>query len=57
MRAICQPIAMTSNRLTQGGKTLLTVVSALLPSALEKSVQLALVIMSCQVGVPTYTSI
>jgi hypothetical protein len=45
---------MTNNRLTQGGKTLLMVVSAAVPSALVKSVQLAFVIMSCRVGFLTF---
>ena len=38
-----------------GGKTLLIVVSAVVPSALEKSVQVAFVIMFCQAGILTYT--
>ena len=53
--ASCQPITMTSNRLTQGGKTLFMVASALPPSMLEKSVQFALLIMSLTAVLCSYT--
>ena len=45
--AICQPMAITSNRLSHGGTSRLIAASAALPSMFDKSDQLALLIMLC----------
>ena len=49
--AICQPIAITSSRLTHGGKRRLIADSMEVPSTFEKSAQLALLVMLSSTGI------